>query len=196
MILFRKGNQVYLRNYCVAVDFKNRAYSEYPYISTLLCKSGCYSNTFDWNENNKKTEIPDYILKYYKGGGHTVGGERKHRRGTSDMGQTTLLIDESLKKFEITRSEGETLLNFIAQNVPSAFEELPDDVFGLFCHKLQEDAKYCPKYLFFFATEKVVEFEAWSDFWMPSKYIVTDANMNPIDVNEMMNVLNKILVNK
>ena len=198
MILFRKDSTYYLRNFNVAVDFKSRAYCEYPYLSNLIYNTErAATNAFEWNENTLRKGFPQYILKYYRGAGHVIGKDSPKRRAcTSDMGNAVLLPIDDLKKYEITRAKGEQLLNFISQHVPNEFIDLPEDVVKLFCHKLEDEAEYCMKYMFFFATEKIVERCGYGDYWLPSRYLITDANMNPIDVNEFMDVMSKILVDK
>ena len=134
--------------------------------------------------------IPKYILSYYK-------GIRHEYTKNSQRHFWSLMVEKQIEKFEVTPREAFTFARYISDKMPENVEDLSPEIVNRFVNVIDKEKGCDISVLFIVATKTKRETNNYfGDAYGPTKYLVIDRFMNPIDVKAFYEVMDKIIVKK
>lgn len=181
----------------IMVSIKSRGYYFYDSIFGAFetPEQACNAHTYaeDMDKFCKKLQLPEFLKNYYHFTQNFVGG----RKPTSSYYRRyyCLIPNEELSKFTFSSRVADDVMETIRLKTPSSFANISEDVARKFVHVLKENEKPDLSIIHFMTNEQRVENPGsrWNEYTHPTKYILVDRRMNPIDVKAFMDVINKIV---
>ena len=137
--------------------------------------------------------LPADLTKFYKGFKHNIINSRSYNPGTRVR---NLVVTNEIEDLQIDKKQADALVEAIRTKTPSAFAEISKKTAEKFVKIANDERGYDLSSLHFFATSFRLMNEGlrWGQYVSPETYIVTDNLLNPIDVKDMLDVIDKICV--
>ena len=181
----------------IMVSIKGRTYFFYDSIFDAFetPEQSCNAHTYaeDMEKFCKKLKLPEFLKDYYHFAQNFVSGKKPtnsyYRR------YYCLIPNEELSKFIFSSKVADDVMETIRLRTPSSFANISEEVARRFVHVLKENDKPDLSRIYFMANEQKTENPGsrWNEYTKPTKYILVDRLMNPIDVKAFMDVVNKIV---
>ena len=181
----------------IMVSIKNRGYYFYNSIfeafETLEQQDNAHTYAEDMEKFCKKLQLPEFLKDYYHFAQNFVSG----RRPTNGYYRRyyCLIPNEELSEFTFGSKVADDVMETIRLKAPSVFANISEEVARRFVHVLKENDKPDLSIIYFMANEQKTENAGsrWNEYTRPTKYILVDRRMNPIDVKAFMDVINTIV---
>ena len=181
----------------IMVSIKNRGYYFYDSIFEAFetPEQACNAHTYaeDMDKFCKKLQLPEFLKNYY----HFAQNFTNGRKPTNSYYRRyyCLVPNEELSKFVFGAKVADDVMNTIRLKAPSSFANISEEVTRLFVHVLKENEKPDLSIIYLMTNEQKVENPGsrWNEYTHPTKYILVDRRMNPIDVKTFMEVINTIV---
>ena len=181
----------------ITVSIKGRTYffNDSIFDAFETPEQSCNAHTYaeDMEKFCKKLQLPEFLKDYYHFAQNFVNGTKPissyYRR------YYCLIPNKELSKFTFSSTVADDVMETIRLKAPSAFANISEDVAKKFVHILKENDKPDLSLLYFMVNEQKTENAGsrWNEYTHPTKYILVDRRMNPIDVKAFMDVINKIV---
>lgn len=134
--------------------------------------------------------IPEYVVPYYKGIRHEYSR-------SSGRHCYSLMIEKPIEKFEVTNKEAFNFARYIADKMPENVEDLSPEIVTRFANVIDKEKGYDISVLFIVTTTTKKRTDSYfGNVIEPTKYLVMDRFMNPIDVKAFYEVMDKIIIKK
>lgn len=201
MIIFGSHpfNEFHLNSYGhLYLNVKERYLGQHGSIYEGLEGSKFINTTRESNVNVvelfKKLGIPDDLVKYYPEIKAVVSNDQ---RAIPPSARTRAIVPcKEFKKYIIDSAKAQELLNVFRTKVPPEFAEIGDKTIAKFTHIINKERGADISIIHLFVTEFSLErgSYSWAQWYKSTKFIVTDNLMNPIDVDALIEVINKICI--
>lgn len=181
----------------IMVSIKNRGYYFYDSIfeafETPEQAHDAHTYAEDMDKFCKKLQLPEFLKDYYHFAQNFANG-RKPSNGYYRR-YYCLMPNEELSKFVFGPKVADDVMNTIRLKAPSSFANISEEVTRRFVHVLKENEKPDLSVIYLMANEQKTENPGsrWNEYTHPTKYILVDRRMNPIDVKAFMDVINTIV---
>lgn len=133
-----------------------------------------------------KFDLPKYVKKYYP-------NIDRHYEGSipsdSYYINTTLSVKDSLKKYVYPADKVHDVFKSIGLHAAPDFVNLKEDIVKTFVHVLDEDKGYDLSRIYSIPTLMKFQRNLWYGQNVCVKRILTDNNLNPIDIDKMAEFL-------
>ena len=181
----------------IVVSIKNRSYNFWDSIFEAFetQEQSCNSHTYaeDMDKFCKKLQLPEFLKDYY----HFAQNFASSGKPASGYYRRyyCLVPNDELSKFVFGRKVADDVIETIRLKAPSSFANISEDVARRFVHVLKENEKPDLSIIYFMANEQKTENPGsrWNEYTHPTKYLLVDRRMNPIDVKAFMDVINTIV---
>jgi len=136
--------------------------------------------------NLSKFDLPEYIKKYYPSiDTHYEGSAPSDSYYT----QATLSVKDSIKKYVYPAARVHDVFKSIGFHAAPDFVNLKEDIVRTFVHVLDEDRGYDLSRIYSIPTLLKFQRGAWYGQNICVKRILTDNNLNPIDIDKISEFL-------
>ena len=181
----------------ITVSIKGRGYFFYDSIFNAFETDEQAGNSHTYVEDMdkfcKKLQLPEFLKEYY----HFAQNFVSSRWPTNGYYRRyyCLIPNKELSKFIFSPRVADDVMETIRLKTPSSFANISEEMARRFVHVLKENDKPDLSVIYFMANEQKVENPGnrWCEHTKPTKYILVDRRMNPIDVKAFMDVVNKIV---
>ena len=181
----------------ITVSIRGRSYFFHDSIFDAFetQEQSCNAHTYaeDMEKFCKKLQLPEFLKEYYHFAQNFVSG----RKPTNSYYRRyyCLIPNEELSKFIFDSRVADGVMETIRLRAPSVFANISEEVARRFVHVLKENDKPDLSTIYFMTNEQKTENAGsrWNEYTKPTKYILVDRRMNPIDVKAFMDVVNKIV---
>ena len=181
----------------ITVSIKGRSYFFYDSIfeafETPEQQGNAHTYAEDMEKFCKKLQLPEFLKDYYHFAQNFVSG----RKPTNSYYRRyyCLIPNKELSKFTFGSRVADDVMETIRLKAPSVFANISEEVARRFVHVLKENDKPDLSTIYFMTNEQRTENAGsrWSEYTQPTKYILVDRLMNPIDVKAFMAVINAIV---
>lgn len=181
----------------IMVSIKRRGYYFYDSVFEAFetpdeqCNAHVYAE--DMAKFCSKLKLPKFLAKYYHFAQNFIDGRKPansyYRR------YYNLIPNKDLEKFIFDPQIADQVMETLRTKTPSAFANISDDTIRKFVHVLDENEKPDISIIYLITNEQRVENRGsrWNEYCRPTKYILVDRRMNPIDARAFMDVVDKIV---
>ena len=181
----------------IMVSIRHRSYQFHDSVFEAFetpeeqCSAHAYAG--DMAKFCNKLKLPEFLVKYYHLTQNFVDGKKPvnsyYRR------YYCLIPNKDLEKFVFNSRVADQVMGILRTKTPSAFANIGEDTIRKFVHVLDENEKPDISLIYFMANEQKTENQGsrWGEYCHPTKYILVDRLLNPIDVKAFMEVVDKIV---
>ena len=181
----------------ITVSIRHRGYCYYDSVfdafETPEEQGNAHVYAGDMTKFCSRLKLPEFLEKYYHFAQNFVGGKKpanSYYRRYYD-----LIPNKDLEKFVFDLKVADQVMEVLRTKTPSAFANISEDTIRQFVHVLDENEKPDISLIYFMANEQsTINYGSrWNEYCRPTKYILVDRLLNPIDVKAFMDVIDKIV---